>query len=232
MSLDNLAGKFAWIKEELEDAPYFKEIAWRENEAGELDGRDIVSLLTCFNVELFPNDGDQHPVMAYEKKSQALKSFEERPGSYERLRPILKDILVLHDTIRHDSRRKWNNSGGQFGKLAFVEQRKRGEFAFPFLGRSSEFRLTTGALYPMLAAFRWLVEDDPKKGTVRWRGGFKQVLKRWESSGEGLLKATAQTSSELGRNPNAIGKSRNHWANMHARVAMRDMMEKESRKAV
>ena len=33
-SLDNLAGKFDWLKDELGDAPYFSKIAWRENDDG------------------------------------------------------------------------------------------------------------------------------------------------------------------------------------------------------
>lgn len=224
MSLDHLAGKFEWIKELLKDEPYYKEIAWKENEPGEFDARDLISLMTCFNVDLFPNKKDTQPVIAYEKKSLALKYFEAHPASYRRLEPILKDILVLHDTIRCESRKYWNETGGKFGHLAFVEGRKRGEFTFPFTGKTSEYRLMNGALYPMLAAFRWMVEEQGKGKPVRWKGGLQEVLRRWEGSAEELLRMTFQVSNELGRNPNAIGKSRSHWANLHARVAMRDLM--------
>jgi hypothetical protein len=226
MSLDYLGKKFDWIREELRSEPYFESIAWRENEDGELDARDLVALMTCFNISEFPNtmSGDTPPVMAYEKKSQALKLFEDKPVQYEELRPILKDILVLHDLIRLTSREHWNESGGVFGNLAFVEKRKKG-YTFPFLGRTGEFRLMNGALYPMLGAFRWMVERD-SKGRVRWRGGFEQVKALWEVSAAELMKMTQQASVELGRNPNAIGKSRNHWSNVYARVAMRDLMRR------
>jgi hypothetical protein len=173
----------------------------------------------------FPNTSDNQPVVAYEKKSQALKLYEENQESYEKLRPIMKDILTLHDTIRRDSRDFWNQEGGKFGAFAFVEQKNRGEYTFPFTGQKAKFRLMNGALYPMLAAFRWMVEED-RSGKAHWRGGFKEVLKRWESSAGELVRMTAQANTELGRNPNSIGKSRNHWANLHARVAMRDLMAK------
>ena len=62
MSLDALAHRFDWIKEELGKEPYYKQIAWRENEPGEFDARDIVSLLTCFSIALFPNVRDEQPV--------------------------------------------------------------------------------------------------------------------------------------------------------------------------
>lgn len=224
MSLDNLAGRFDPIKKRLRAQPYYAQIAWREGEDGDFDARDIVSLMTCFNIGLFPNDGPVQPVVAYEKKSQALELFEEREDTYDRVLPLLRDILTLYDTIRLESRRHWNEAGGKFGKLAFVEQRKRGQFDFPFIGKQGTYRLMNGALYPMLAAFRWMVDVNARTGKYRWNGGFKRVLKRWEGSAEELMRMTAQASTELGRNPNAIGKSRNHWANLHARVAMRDLM--------
>lgn len=226
MSLDNLAGHFEWIKGELKSEKYAHQIAWRENEPGEFDARDIVSLLTMFNVFEFPNDGDEQPVMAYEKKSMALRHYEDHPEQYERLRPILRDILVLHDIIRLESRQHWNEAGGKFGSFSFVEQKKRGDYVFPFTGKRGKYRLMNGALYPILAAFRWMVEVNPKTGVVGWRGGFDAVLNRWNGSAEELLRMTSQANTELGRNPNAIGKSRNHWANLHARVAMRDLLAK------
>jgi hypothetical protein len=53
--------------------PYKDQITWRENEDMEFDARDIVSLLTCFNVDLFSNVSDTQPVVAYEKKSAAAQ---------------------------------------------------------------------------------------------------------------------------------------------------------------
>jgi hypothetical protein len=41
---------------------------------------------------------------------------------------------------------------------------------------------------------------------------------------EELLRSVNQASVELGRNPNAVGKSKNLWSNLHRLVAMRDLM--------
>lgn len=223
MSLDNLEGRFDWLKDLISKEPYANDIAWRENEDKELDARDIVSILTCFNIDLFPNDvSDTQPVVAYEKKSAALKLYEDNQESFERLSPIVNDILRLYDLIRADARSYWNEDGGTFGKLAFVEYRKKG-FDLPFSRRTAEYRLMNGALYPILAAFRWMVERDKKTKNFHWRGGFNNIKTLWQESAVELLKMTKQASDELGRNPNAIGKSRNHWANLFARVAMRDL---------
>ena len=227
-ALDNLARKFNWIKNALKREPYFSTIAWKENQDGESDARDIISILTCFNTELFPNSsngGDANPVVAYEKKSKALELFEQNMDSYKRLRPILKDILVLHDTIRLQAQRFHNADGGKYGNLSYVESKQVG-FDFPFISAQSEYRLMSAALYPILGAFRWMVEVDAKTKKAHWRGGFKNVLKLWESSAAELLRITQQKNEEEGRNPNAIGKSRTHWSNLYSRLALREMQSR------
>jgi hypothetical protein len=224
-ALDNLAGKFDWLKKLIAKEPYADRIAWRENEDGDLDARDLVSILTCFNIGKFPNAGgsDTQPVLAYEKKSAALKMYEDEAESYQKLKPIAKDIFRLYDTIRSEARNFWNEEGGKFGALAFVECKKSG-FLMPFTGEQAEYRLMSGALYPILAAFRWMVEEDPNSGTYRWKGDFQRVIELWEESALELLKMTKQASEDLGYNPNAVGKNRGHWANLFARVAMRELM--------
>ena len=235
-SLLDLEGAFDWIKKELAGEPYYKEIAWSENDSGMFEVRDIISMMTCFNIDFYPNDGDSHPIAAYEKKSAALKTFEtdyrENNGkSYKKLKPILKDVLVLYDTIRYQFRDVWNKQGGKGGALAIVEHvasERSKPFEFPFIGEESDYRLTRGALYPMLAAFRWMVDEDKSKGTFRWRGGFKEVMRRWGETAPNMVALTVEKGREVGRNPDAIGKSRAHWGALHKEVAFVDLMKKAS----
>ncbi len=227
MSLDNLAGRFDWLKELIKGEPYESAVAWRENEDGDVDARDLISMLSCFHIGKFPNNAgadDTQPVVAYEKKAAVLKLFEEDSKSYMRLAPIAKDIFWLHDIIRAAARNHWNESGGKFGGLAFVETKARG-FVMPFTRETVDARLMTGASYPILAAFRWMVEEDPKTKKYRWKqGGFAAVLNLWNDAALELLRMTKQASDELGYRAYAVGKSRNHWANLFARVAMRDLL--------
>ncbi len=226
MSLENLAGSFQWLKDLLRDEPYYKRIAWREGEDGVIDARELVSLLLCFNIDLFPVSEDMHPIMAYEKKKVALDLFKDRPETFEKLKPIVKDILTLHDTIRRDAREKYNRATkGKAGGMKFIQSKSPKaykQYEFVFTGKTSKFRLMNGALYPMLAAFRWMVEECD--GQIRWRKAFVDVLRLWESTAAELMTATQQTSQDLGRNPNAIGKSRGHWANLFRAVQVRDLM--------
>jgi hypothetical protein len=226
MSLMELENEFDWIKDELRNERYADQIAYREGEPAPYDARDIIVLLDLFNVFDFRNDRSEHPVRAYTSKAQVLANYKAKQAQYKKLRPILKDILILHDTIAIEARDKHNDGGGRGGNLAFVEDRKRGEFEFLFNGKESKYRLGGGALFPMLAAFRWMVEINPTTELAEWRGGFSAVQALWNETGTELMRATQETSAELGRKPYAIGRSRNHWATLHKTVANADLVHR------
>jgi AIPR protein len=235
MSLANLQNKFDWIKETIADEPYADKIVFRENEQDRnkpYDARDILVILDLFNISDFPNDEGNYPLRAFSSKAKVLENYLEdcqKGGGkkYRMLQPILKDILILHDTISLEARELHNKAGGRAGKLAYVEGRKNGKFPFPFIGREEQFRLYRGALLPMLGAFRWMVEEGPD-GEARWVGGFGGVLDMWQEVGTELMKATRETSEERDRDPSAIGKSRNHWATLHSTVAKYQLIASRS----
>jgi hypothetical protein len=228
-SLENLKGRFEWIKDELALEPYFKQIAFKENEKDAMwDIRDIIVLLDLMNVGLFPNEKGEHPVRAYSSKSTVLDYYVEHVGEYEALRPILKDVLKLFDIVRAEGPELHNEAGGKAGKLSFVESRSS-PYAFPFMSKGNKveqrkMRLVTAAAYPMLAAFRWCVELNPKTGKARWTIPFKDVLAVWHASGAELMKATQGTNEANGRKANAIGRNGMHWNNLHNIVAKHSLM--------
>ena len=102
MSLDNLGGRFQWMKDEIVGESYAGEIAWSENADGEFDARDLIALLSLFDVKYYPNDGDYYPISAYSRKSRELTRFEDNPESFISMRPILRNVF---NSARHDSTR-------------------------------------------------------------------------------------------------------------------------------
>jgi hypothetical protein len=76
-ALDNLAKKFEWLKEQL---PEFEPvIVYRENERKPVKVRDVIALLTLFNVTLFPNNGSQYPNQAtHPKRNHSRGSMRNR----------------------------------------------------------------------------------------------------------------------------------------------------------
>ncbi|OBJ00366.1 hypothetical protein A5660_25065 [Mycobacterium alsense] len=224
-SLDDLAGKFDWLKAELKDEPYFDQIAWSENDEGVYDVTYLLALLACFNVEAYPNNEDKQPVVAYAKKADVLKQFERNPKQFERMRPIVKDIFKLHDIIGYESKSIYNEATkGKFARFTFVEVKKPGPYLFT--GMPPEHQLLSGALFPLLGSMRWMVEIDQETDQARWQGGFESVKALWREVAAELLTQTASASQELGRDPHSLGRSRNHWSSLHSKVGLRYLQRK------
>jgi hypothetical protein len=236
-SIYNIDGVFDWLKEIIANTGYWDQISWKESDDAEYDVRDLIGVLELFNVFAFENDEPKHPVSAYEKWSLVLdrfaKDFEEHrddlsASSYYRLRGILKDALALWDHIRRDFPEMHNIAGGSAGKLNIVEKApvKKGVFDFPFAEiPGAAFRLTKGAAFPILGAFRNFVEIDENTGDAIWRGGFKSVLKAWKKLGPELVAETYRATKEIGRNPDTLGKNRQHWVSLHKTVRLAVLQE-------
>lgn len=235
-SIYNLEGVFDWLKKEISTQPYAELIAWRESDDKDYDVRDLIGVLEVFNIFDFPNDDSvsKHPISAYEKWSIPLNKFAEdyrankdtlKNSKYYRLRKLLIGGLELYDCIRRDFYEIHNKSGGKAGRMNIVEavSKSRGNFDFPFAeGLSScEHRLTKGAAFPILAAFRTYVELNPKTGVAQWRGGFESVLNVWRDAGPELVAETYQATQEGTRNPDALGKNRKHWDSLYTKLQLR-----------
>ncbi|MEZ0262056.1 MAG: AIPR family protein [Alphaproteobacteria bacterium] len=241
-SIYNIAGVFNWLKAAIEGEAYADNISWNESDDADYDVRDLISVLEAFNVFDFPNDinSTKHPISAYEKWSTPLKKFAEdyeknkddvKNSTYFKLSPLLKDGLKLYDLIRHDFREMHNESGGAAGKMKIIEdasERKK-TFDFPFAGLTGgKYRLTKGATFPILAAFRNYVQINPKTGRAEWRGGFENVVQVWKNTGPILVDETYQLTREGVRNPDQVGKNRKHWGNLYMRLQVQLLQEQLS----
>lgn len=225
MSLQNLAGKFAWLKADLKGNKYYPTIAWSENDPGEVSARDIIALLYMMNLSLFP-DSSSHPTAGYEKKSDALKAFDKDDASFRAMKPVINEILELHDWITYTAVDFYNRGAtaagrkGRGGGLSFVKSSGRKPFVpiFSSTADASENKLEDAALYPILAAFRVFLVRDKISGKYRWRFDFSDVKEAWRELAYELMKATQHTANEFGPSKNAIGKSRLHWDGIYQKV--------------
>lgn len=226
-SLDDLAGKFDWLKAEIANEPYADRIVWRENDPGVWDVTYLLSLLSCFNIFDYPNGGTKHPVWAYGRKIGVLHQFEGKPETFKRLRPIAKDIFHLHDTISAEAKPLYNATGGKYGKWSFVQKKPS---PYIFSGDPDGNQMLGGALFPILGAFRWAVAED-KNGNAYWEHGFDDVLVLMRSVLPELITLTGQASQENGRNIHALGRSPNHWNSLHDKVGLRYLQQKAAARA-
>lgn len=237
-SLMNLEGKFDWVKEVLKKEPYAEQISYKQNEDGKFDIREILGLMTLFNVKKFPYP--QHPRDAYVSKAKCLDSYEADPDSFKMLKPLLRDILYLHDYVHIMSRKRRNEAqSARTAGLSGVYATRTRDYEFIFMGNEEARRLSggkldaklyDGALYPMLGAMRFLVEQKPGEKVYSWKlKSFDEVKSFFDAIAPELVNTTYNTSLIYGNKPNPIGKDENHWDNMYKTVALNYMTKRSSK---
>lgn len=258
-ALANLAHHFDWLKDVLRNSPYEDKIAFKQFEDGEFTVTDVLCILDLFNIIDFPVDGDRYPTRAYDSANRLLSAYIPiaegcqrdptlRPHQWEKTAPLVHDILELHDLISSTGAALYNERapGKRFaGNLSWIKAKvsrrtKEGisqvdrEYKFVFLGTTGPKQLYRGALMPMLGAFRCLIEEDPDSVYYRWKVPFRQVKEIWKELGGILMEKTQASSEDLGRKPDALGKSHNHWSVLYSAVAthvLRREVERMQRQA-
>jgi hypothetical protein len=224
-SLANLEGSFDWLKEVLAKTPFGAEIAYKENEDDTqypIDVREIIALLTLFH----PNfqDSEKPPIMGYTSKGRCLELFRDQPEGFQQLKPIIPDILKLYDYVHFKFADLYKDIGGFTGigeetkktqrglKLAKVTGVKAIKEGFPlyYLGEKAYYAFPDGWLLPVLSSLRAVVSY---RGAAKWKAN---PFKFFDATGKSLVSSTLETSLSMGRNPNAVGKNRPHWIQLHA----------------
>lgn len=230
-SLANLEGSFDWLKDELErvKAKYAGQVAYRENEDDAkfpIDVREIVALLTLFHPRF--QDPENPPIMGYTSKGRCLELFRTEEDGYKMLKPIIPGVLEMYDyihfrmadiykkiggfgSIEGEDGKKKTQKGVKLAKVTGVKAIKEG-FPLYYLGETAFYRFPDGWLYPMLSALRGIVSY---KTVARWKADPKRFFDKVATR---LVKMTLETSVTLGRNPNAVGKARPHWVQLHEGV--------------
>ena len=222
-SLMNLRKEFDWVKETLEDTDYGDRISYKQNEDGDYDIREILGIMTLFNVNKFPYADGKHPKEAYVSKAKCLDLYKADPNSFKMLRPLLKDILYLYDYVHIRSRERYNEEmrGRAAGMKGVYARKKRGMYKYVFISEERDYKLYDGALFPMLGAIRFLIEQKQEENVYSWKlKSLDEVKSFFDEIAPDLVATTYKTSLIYGRKPNPIGKDENHWDNMYKTVAL------------
>jgi hypothetical protein len=220
-SLMNLQGEFEEIKEHLSPEPYANLIAYKEHEllddgsAKPIDIREIVAVLTCFDRTNF--DARVHPIIAYSGKAACLSHFKNHVADYRKIYPIASDILAIFDSIQLHLPDLYNKvrsksgevKGGKFGNLTGVTKYDgKRRTTLQFIGEKSDYSVPSGFTYPVLGAFRALLEE--KAGRYAWGKGIDPIRLLRGQLGETLADTIGNFALDA-RNPSKTGKSALVW---------------------
>ena len=223
-SLAELQGKFdEIIKTPLSSKKYANKIAYYQNAPEPVDIREVVALMTVFDVKTFnPLKEDSQPTLAYSQKEACLTRLlsDDKPtketsyaSRYKALSPILPEILELGDYIRYRIPTIWNEEcKGRLGRK--LEKRKGVEFHFkPELSKPNEetFDIEGKARplwLPILAAMRVLVTYD-ENGSAKF---ITNPEKYFDSIGVRLVSKLKDISEK--NSLNVIGKDKEVWGGL------------------
>lgn len=230
--LEDLRGNFNWLKNILENSEFKGKVRYQENEPKPVDIRTILGLLTLFH----PNwkDGEE-PIMAYTAKGRVIDKYEDDKWckGYQKLAPVVVDILRLYDYLHVNFQPQYMKAYGPNSKLGkrkevryLDPQEKQKPKRLPLTGSETRYVLTDGWLYPLLASFRMLLEW-PKSARVDVKWAIS-TFQYFDNHGAELVRDVVGQSEDLGRNPNAAGKSRMLWSTLRTKVEYRLLKSRQT----
>jgi hypothetical protein len=232
-SIAHLIHKFEWIQDAIKRQPYKDRIGYHEFAQKDADVIDLIQCMTVMNAYRFANDASSqhHPVFAYSATSRVLKDFlqdsEQQSPTYPKLKGLLNDILRLRDHLElhfpeyyREAGGLNDTEGGRFRRLK--EIRLTASHDLIFLNKQIDYVVPDGWLMPVLASMRVLVDNSGED--AKWK---TSPFAFADEIGPSLLEVIIDTSKQLGRNPNAVGKSKSLWSHLYV-LALNRMLSKTS----
>ncbi|MDB7093543.1 AIPR family protein [Erysipelatoclostridium ramosum] len=218
-SMAELAQKFDPIKEALEGMPFYRRIAFRQNQSSVdeetgrnekmIDAREVVAIINMFNVDKFT--GSNHPIQAYSSKAKMLSIYLSDVESYRKYVNIIPDIFDLYDGIEQEFAKAYNEAGEKYGRKKYSGFKDGNVIAKSKFGlHELQYKIPDGIMYPVVAAFRSLVKFNESTGKYEWNSGVNP-LKIWDKCKTELASKVMSFASSIGDNPNAVGKDQNVW---------------------
>lgn len=229
-SIEELNKSFDYVKIALKDTDFYNRIAFKQNEHhGEqniIDVREIIAIMNMFNRNITPQSSDTQPIVSYTGKEASLSRFlnlkESRDQIVKNMTPILPDIYKLWDTIELTFPEK--------GKIAnrIYKRKKYSRYAGDntyvgcslFSNKPMTYCVPKGLMYPIVGAFRALVEVDSSSQKYSWKID-PQVA--WDDLGSKLINIIMTSSEDLSDSPDAVAKSSNTWDLLYKEVLIYSM---------
>lgn len=209
-SLAEKKGLFTVMKKSI-DPNKEKHINWWEgrpvpNGKG-MEPQDLIALINVFNIELYRSryntNGKNQPTGSASGKTGVFHKWENNTSSYEKIYPLINDILDLSEYIKMHFADKTGIS-----KLSIIQESKnKRNVSLIFSGNIPNFILPQQFLYPIIAAFRANVYYDDANKKIGW---FNDNCVLFDTYKKNLCdKLVSFYTQSYGNNINKAGKDPN-----------------------
>lgn len=223
-SREELNKSFEILKEAMSGLPFENRIAYKMNQHygadfKPIDVREIITILNMFNQNLYPvmseggTAGEAQPVQSYTGKEYSLKRFldqgkDTREQTVQKMEKIIPDIFALWDKVEMELPAKAGQTRHRYGAKKYSKY--TGDVIGATMLSESDIRylVPKGIMYPIVGAFRALVQVDTVTGEYSWK---RDPFEAWESIGPKLVGIVLDEKED---NPEYLGKSRNLWSNL------------------
>lgn len=223
-SREELNKSFEILKAAMSGLPFENRIAYKMNQHyGEdfkpIDVREIITILNMFNQNLYPvmstggTAGESQPVQSYTGKEYSLRRFldqgkDVREKTVKNMEKIVPDIFALWDKVEIEFPAKAGQTRHRYGSKKYSKY--TGEVIGATMLSETDIRylVPKGILYPIVGAFRALVQVDTVTGEYSWT---RDPFEAWGVMGPKLVGIVLDEKED---NPEYLGKSRNLWSNL------------------
>ncbi len=213
IALFNLDDKFDNIKEAISKEPYANKIAYKDNENKDLHVYDLLRLMYALDKDKYPDD-TAAPIQSYSGKAQVFKRYKSAYDTdfYRSLTTHLPTLVKLFDTIEielperyKDYKHNLGTANPRFGAVRGIECGSSDKpYYTSFLHTETPYSISSGYIYPIFGAFRFLININEETKKVNW---LFDPIEIWNEIGTALTQNTFETWA----NPNLAGKDKQLW---------------------
>ena len=230
-SIKELENCFEMIKEVVKGTKFANKISYKMYEQDEnnvkktIDVREIIAIIMMFCQEVYPyvdktgSLSDTQPVQCYTGKEATLKKFvdmkkEESQQIIKNMKGVIPTIFEIWDMVEcnfNDYAKKVNK---RYLTRAYAKYNREKPKSFTTLisQKTMDYTVPKGLIYPVVGAFRSLIQVDKETKQYSWIRDPKVIL---EKLGPKLVGIVLDEKTD---SPEYIGKSSNLWNNLFKEV--------------
>lgn len=236
-SIAELENSFDEIKTAFSGLSFKNRIQYKMNEHYDdsnitpIDIREIIAITAMFSQTMYPyktSNGtlsETQPLQCYSGKEATLRKFLNmdskdpkqqrinRDTMVKNMKPIIKDVFLLWETIEQEFATTANSSNRRYGTRKyskFDDGKTVGRTMFE--ENELKYIIPKGIMYPLVGAFRSLVQIDDKTNLYFWK---KNPIDVWKALGSKLVTIILDEKVE---NPDVLAKNPNLWSNLFKEI--------------
>ena len=144
-----------------------------------------------------------------------LNEYLDDPEHFRKFVNVIPDIFDLYEAIETEFALAYNENGRMYGRKTYSGYREGNPVGkSKFRQTDICYKIPDGLIYPLLAAFRTLLEYDSNTGKYRWVEG-KNPISVWNKHKVALTKSIMELAGSLGDKPTVFGKDTSLWNYMY-----------------